>query len=130
MSPFSTTLAFFIKFLIFDEIFKNFLSYIIVRRLLLDYNTNLVDFIDLINFTLHKDFLEKWRHKYSIKFIKLFQLKILDSLSKRKVIKITSLYNYLTRKCRYCPDQVLNIFETIDISIYNPLISGEISEIK
>jgi len=96
----------------------------------LDYNTNLVDFIDLINFTLHKDFLEKWRHKYSVKFIKLFQLKILDSLSKRKVIKITSLYNYLTRKCRYCPDQVLNFFETIDISIYNPLISGEISEIK
>ena len=96
----------------------------------MDYHINLIDFIDLINFTLHKDFVEKWRHKYSIKFIKLFQLKVLDSMSKRKVIKLSSLYNYLTRKCRYSPDQVVNFFETIDIETYKPLISGDLSDLK
>ena len=60
-----------------------------------------IDFMDLVNFTLHKDFIEKWRHKYSEKFIKHFQFKILDSLNKQKVLKLSSLINYLTKKCRY-----------------------------
>ena len=65
---------------------------------------DLVDFIDLINYTLHKDFVEKWRYKYSEKFIKHFQIKILESLNKQKIIKISSLYNFLTKKCRYSPE--------------------------
>lgn len=89
---------------------------------------DLVDFVDLVDFTLHRDFVEKWRYKYSEKFIKLFQLKVLDAMMKRKVIKINSLYNYLTKKCKYAPDQVLNFFETIDISLYDPLISGKIKD--
>ena len=83
---------------------------------------DLVDFMDLINYTLHKDFVEKWRYKYSEKFIKHFQIKILESLNKQKIIKLTSLVNYLTKKCRYSPEQVENFFESIDISIYYPLI--------
>ena len=59
---------------------------------------DLIDFMDLVNHTLHQDFVEKWRHKYSKKFIKHFQLKILESLTKQKVIKLSSLYNYLTKK--------------------------------
>jgi len=83
---------------------------------------DLIDFMDLVNHTLHQDFVEKWRHKYSKKFIKHFQLKILESLTKQKVIKLSSLYNYLTKKCRYSGDQVNNFFSTLDISIYYPLI--------
>jgi hypothetical protein len=84
-----------------------------------------IDFMDLVNFTLHKKFVEKWRYKYSEKFIKHFQLKILESLNKQKVLKISSLYNYLTKKCRYSPDQVDNFFQSIDITIYYPLIIND-----
>jgi hypothetical protein len=84
-----------------------------------------IDFMDLINFTLHKDFVEKWRYKYSEKFVKHFQIKILESLNKQKIIKLSSLYNYLTKKCRYSPEQVNNFFESIDILIYYPLIIND-----
>ena len=83
---------------------------------------DLIDFMDLVNFTLHKAFVDKWRFKYSEKFIKHFQLKILESLNKQKIIKQSSLYNYLTKKCRYSGEQVDNFFVSIDISIYYPLI--------
>jgi hypothetical protein len=86
---------------------------------------DIIDFMDLMNFTLHNDFVVKWRHKYSEKFIKHFQLKILDSLSKQKILKLSSLYNYLTKKCRYSGEQVDNFFITIDISLYYPLIIND-----
>ena len=88
----------------------------------MDTDIELIDFMDLINYTLHKDFVEKWRYKYSEKFIKHFQIKILESLNKQKTIKLSSLFNYLTKKCRYSPEQVDNFFVSIDISIYYPLI--------
>ena len=82
----------------------------------------LIDFIDLINTTLSNEFVEKWRHRFSEKFIKHFQIKLLNSLNKRKVIKQESLYNYLTKKCKYSEEQVDNFFNAIDISIYSPLV--------
>jgi hypothetical protein len=84
-----------------------------------------IDFIDLINYTLNNNFVDKWRYKYSEKFIKHFQIKLLDSLNKQKVLKLTSLYNYLTKKCRYSGDVVDNFFEAIDISLYYPLITND-----
>ena len=86
---------------------------------------DLVDFMDLINFTLHKDFVEKWRYKYSEKFIKHFQIKILESLNKQKIIKLSSLFNYLTKKCRYSQEQVNNFFVSVDILIYYPLVIND-----
>tara|TARA_R110000824_G_scaffold149665_1_gene319994 strand:- start:2410 stop:2697 length:288 start_codon:yes stop_codon:yes gene_type:complete len=86
---------------------------------------DLVDFMDLINYTLHKDFVDKWRYKYSEKFIKHFQLKILESLNKQKVLKLSSLFNYLTKKCRYSAEQVDNFFDSIDITIYSPLVKND-----
>ena len=83
-----------------------------------------IDFIDLINTTLSNEFIEKWRHRFSEKFLKHFQIKILNSLSKIKVLKIDTLYNYLTKKCKYSNEQVDNFFEAVDISIYSPLIQG------
>lgn len=89
-------------------------------------NIDIVDFIDLINDTLSSEFVERWRHKYSEKFIKHFQLKILDSLNKQKPLKITILYTYLTKKCKYSPDQVLNFFDSVDIDLYRPFITGNL----
>jgi len=89
---------------------------------------DLIDFLDLINETLSLAFVEKWRHKYSEKFIKHFQLKLLDSLNKQKPIKIEMLFNYLTKKCKYSPEQVNNFFDTIEIEIYRPFIFGSLKK--
>jgi len=85
---------------------------------------DIIDFIDLINETLSYSFVDKWRHKYSEKFIKHFQFKLLDAMNRQKPIKLEILYNYLTKKCKYSPDQVINFFESIDIEIYRPFIYG------
>jgi hypothetical protein len=93
-------------------------------------NIDIVDFIDLINDTLSSEFVERWRYKYSEKFIKHFQLKLLDSLNKQKPLKINILYTYLTKKCKYSPEQVLNFFESVDINIYRPFITGSLKTQK
>lgn len=84
---------------------------------------NIVDFLDLINFTLSNKFEEKWRHRYSSAFIKLFQLKLLESMDNQKPIKRSTLFTYLTKRCKYSEEQVDHFFKAIDIEIYDPLIS-------
>jgi len=97
---------------------------------MIDSNTDIefIDFIDLINNTLSNDFVEKWRFRFSTKFIKHFQVKVLNSLIKRKVLKKETLYNYLTKKCKYSSEQVDNFFSAIDIDIYYPLIQGNLKK--
>lgn len=87
---------------------------------------DIVDFIDLINFTLSDEFIEKWRFRFSLKFIKEFQSKVIKSLKDRKPIKIESLYKHLSKKCGYSPEQVKNFFDAIDINIYHPLVLGRL----
>ena len=89
---------------------------------------DLIDFFDLMNETLSNTFVEKWRYKYSEKFIKHFQLKILSSMNKQKPIKIDMLFNFLTKKCKYSPEQVYNFFDTIEIDLYRPFIYGSLKK--
>lgn len=83
------------------------------------------DFLDLISFTLSDDFIDKWKYRFSTKFLKEFQLKVIKSLKDRKPIKMESLVKHLSKKCGYSMDQVRNFFEAIDISIYRPLVLGD-----
>lgn len=92
-------------------------------------DTDLVDFLDLINFTLSDQFIDKWRFRFSVKFIKEFQSKVIKSLKDRKPIKIESLFKHLSKKCGYSPDQVRNFFVAIDISIYYPLVLGKLASL-
>jgi hypothetical protein len=85
---------------------------------------NIVDFLDLINYTLSPKFEEKWRHRFSSAFIKLFQLKILESMDNQKPLKRTTLYTYLTKRCKYSDEQVNNFFKAVEIEIYDPLIKS------
>lgn len=85
-----------------------------------------VDFIDLINFTLSEEFIDKWKFRFSSKFIKEFQSKIIKSLKDRKPIKLESLFKHLSKKCGYSGEQVKNFFDAIDISIYHPMIFGKL----
>jgi len=89
-----------------------------------DINQLLYEFTELLDFTLSNSFIERWKGKYSIKFLKLFQTRLMKSMSDRRPLKITTLYTFLTKKCDYSKEQVLNFFDSIDISIYNPLIKG------
>jgi hypothetical protein len=94
-----------------------------------DIDIEIVDFLDLINFTLSDEFIDKWRFRFSIKFLKEFQAKVIKSLKDRKPIKIDSLFKHLSKKCGYSPDQVKNFFEAIDIKIYHPLVLGKASSL-
>jgi len=85
-------------------------------------DTEIIDFIDLIDDALSSAFTERWRHKYSERFIKLFQLKIISALSAQKPIKIDTLFNYLTKKGKYSPETVNNFFKTIDIEMFHPVV--------
>lgn len=87
-------------------------------------DTQIVDFIDLVNYTLKDEFIDKWKFRFSSKFLKEFQIKVLNALKDRKPIKVNSLFNHLTNKCGYSREQVINFFEAIDIEIYHPLIMG------
>ena len=89
-----------------------------------DINQLLYEFTELLEFTLSNEFISRWKGKYSIKFLKLFQTRLMKSMSDRRPLKITTLYTFLTKKCDYSKEQVLNFFDSIDISIYNPLIKG------
>ena len=85
-------------------------------------STDLVDLLDLLNFTLHEDFMDKWKHKYSEKFITTFQYKLLDSLNKGKPIKKSNLSNFFKKKLKYSEEQIHNYYESIDITLYTPVI--------
>ena len=87
----------------------------------------IIDLIDLIEETLSSSFIEKWRFRYSERFIKHFQLKLLQAFNNSKPIKLDKLYKYLTGKCKYSPDQVISFFESIDIEIYQPVIYGKLA---
>ena len=85
---------------------------------------NIIDFLDLINYTLSPKFEEKWKHRFSSNFVKLFQLKILESMDNQKPLKRTTLYTYLTKRCKYSDEQVNNFFKAVEIEIYDPLIKS------
>ena len=92
-----------------------------------NFDIDIVDFIDLINFTLSDEFIDKWRYRFSTKFIKEFQTKIIKSLKDRKPVKMESLTKHLSKKCGYSIEQVRNFFDAIEISLYHPLILGRSS---
>jgi len=89
-------------------------------------DTEIVDFLDLINFTLSDEFITKWKFRFSPKFLREFQSRIIKSLKDRKPIKIESLHRHLLNKCGYSQTQILNFFNALDILIYFPLILGKL----
>ena len=85
-------------------------------------DTDIIDFLDQLNFVLSNDFVERWKFRYSTKFIRHFQFRVLSNLNKQKPLKKTVLHNYLTKRCKYSPDQVTNFFDAINLEFLYPLI--------
>jgi hypothetical protein len=82
----------------------------------------LYEFLDLINETLSQSFLERWKYKYSEKFIRNFQNRLFKAFKDQKPMKLDTLRNFLMKKCGYSPLIVEDFFEDIEIEIFYPLI--------
>lgn len=87
-----------------------------------DIKISLIEFYDLMEYSLSFKFRDKWKDLYSERMVKLFQLKILQSLKNQKPIKKSSLVNYLSNKGRYKKEIIEDFFESIDIELYRPFI--------
>ena len=94
-----------------------------------NFDSLLIEFIELIDYTLSNRFIEKWRFKYSEKFVKHFQVRLLKAMRTNRTLKLSTLFTYLHKKCKYSPDQVINFFESIEIDLYQPLITGDILQL-
>lgn len=96
-----------------------------------DFNLDieLIDLMDTLNFTLSSKFNDTWEYKYSKKLIDHFKLKLLDNIQKKKVLKLSTLFNFLHKKCKYNEDEILNFFESIEVENLSPIISGKISSL-
>lgn len=88
-----------------------------------DISNDMFEILELITFTLSNEFVEKWRFKYSERFVKAFQDKLLESFKKGKVLKRKVLENYLRTKYSYDLVQIKDFFNSIDIEIYYPIIN-------
>jgi hypothetical protein len=94
-----------------------------------DINQLLFEYTELLDFTLSNEFIKRWKDKYSVKFIKLFQARLLKCLADRRCLKLSTLYTFLTSKCNYSKDQVINFLESIDIEAYQPIVTGFIEDL-
>lgn len=85
-------------------------------------DNDLIDFFDHLDYVLSSEFILRWKFKYSAKFLKNFQVKLLQALDKNKPLKKSTLFNYLTKRCKYSEDQTSNFFESIDLDLLYPLV--------
>jgi hypothetical protein len=88
----------------------------------LDTNTEILEFLDQINYCLSLRFKENWRHKFSSHFISIFQDKVLTALKNQKPVKKSSLVSTYTKKYKYDLNVVLDFLECIDIESYYPVV--------
>jgi hypothetical protein len=92
-------------------------------------DTELIDLMELIEFTMSIDFLNKWKMKYGERLIRLFQIKILDSLKKQKPLKISSLCKFLIIDSGFNNELIMNFLKDIDSDIYSPILLGKLDSI-
>jgi hypothetical protein len=88
----------------------------------LDYNIELLEFFDQLDFCLSLRFKDKWRHRYSEHFINIFQERVLKAVESQKPLKKSTLVIAYTKKHKYDIDIVNDFFDVIDLSLYYPVI--------
>ncbi len=87
----------------------------------------MVEFLDLVDFTLSARFMRKWKDRYSERLVRLFQLKILGALDNSRPIKATTLFSYLCKKCKYSEEYIRQFFIDIELEDYEPIVTGVLS---
>jgi len=91
---------------------------------------DLVEIIDLLNFTFSSDFVDKWSFKYGKRLPSLFQIKLLKSLDSRKPLKIKIMHKFLTVDSGFNKEVVETFLDDIDYEIYRPILSGNLEPIR
>jgi len=91
---------------------------------------DLIDLMDLVEHTLSKEFIDKWRFKYGERLIRLFQIKILDSLKKQKPLKIKYLTKFLSVDSGFNLEVVKNFYKDIDFELYRPILLGTLEDME
>lgn len=90
----------------------------------------LLEIIDLLNFTLSIDFIDKWSHKYGKRILRLFQIRILKSLESRKPLKMKTIHKFFVVDSGFSSELVKNFLLDIDYEIYYPIILGSLSSVE
>ena len=90
----------------------------------------LIDLMDTIQYTLSNEFLNKWKMKYGERLIRLFQIKILDSLKNQKPLKLKGIFKFLVIDSGFKGEVVKNFFNDVDFEFYNPIISGGLKSLE
>tara|TARA_R110000765_G_scaffold408024_1_gene505601 strand:- start:328 stop:645 length:318 start_codon:yes stop_codon:yes gene_type:complete len=80
------------------------------------------EFLEQINYCLSLKFKEKWRFRFSVHFIDIFQDKVLNSFKTQRPLKMSSLISVYVKKYKYSPAEVKEFFSIISIEDYYPLI--------
>lgn len=93
-------------------------------------DTELLDIMDLIQFTLSQEFIDKWKMKYGERILRLFQIKILNSLKMQKPIKLKSLFRFLVNDSGYNQELVKCFLLDIEYDIYSPILMGNLRSIE
>ena len=88
----------------------------------MDTNTEILEFLDQIDYCLSLKFKENWRHRFSSHFISIFQDKILLAMKNQKPLKKSSLISTYTKKYKYNTEVVLDFLSVIDIESYYPIV--------
>jgi hypothetical protein len=90
---------------------------------------DLVEIIDLLNFTFSSNFVDKWSFKYGKRLPSLFQLRLLKSLDTRKPLKLQTVYKFLVVDSGFNEEVVKSYLEDIDYEIYSPIIKGRLESL-
>ena len=88
----------------------------------ISYPSELLEFMDALNYLLSSRFVEKWKYKYSEPFIITFQSKIVESLRNSKPVKKDSLRNILKNQTKFNLETIDEFYLDVDISLYYPAI--------
>jgi hypothetical protein len=85
----------------------------------------MAEFLEQINFSLSIEFKEKWRHRFSVHFIGIFQSRVLKALQDRKPLKKSTLITLLHKKHKYSMRDIEEFFSLIDLGLYHPFIYND-----
>lgn len=85
-------------------------------------DTEIIDFMDLLDYTFDSRFINTWKSKYGSRLLKCFQLKLFEYFSNRKILRLQTLTNYLNKKCKYKVDVIEEFYNDIEISLYRPFV--------
>ena len=93
-----------------------------------DQRQEIHDLLEVINYYLSNNFKEKWRHRFSDRFITCFQTRVLKALKDNRPLKFDTLYMFLSKKSGYSKDQVLDFIEETDIELLRPFMTGSLTK--